>query len=48
MSAIQQTHRMQLLVRDSMVVTQHAILNEGTYESAGALFVGTPPVAAYP
>ncbi len=38
MAAIQRTHRMQRIVRDAMVVTQHAALSELNYESAGALF----------
>jgi alkylation response protein AidB-like acyl-CoA dehydrogenase len=48
MSAIQQTHRMQLIVRDAMVVTQHAALSEGTYESAGTVLAGLPPPAGFP
>ncbi|MBW9334476.1 MULTISPECIES: acyl-CoA dehydrogenase family protein [Herbaspirillum] len=38
MAAIQRTHRLQRIVRDAMVVTQHAALSELNYESAGALF----------
>jgi indole-3-acetate monooxygenase len=37
-SAIQKTHRLQQIVRDSMVVTQHASLNESTYEATGSFF----------
>jgi alkylation response protein AidB-like acyl-CoA dehydrogenase len=48
MSAIQHTHRMQLLVRDAMVVTQHASLTEGTYDSAGAVLAGLPPPVGFP
>ncbi|WP_433693953.1 acyl-CoA dehydrogenase family protein [Herbaspirillum seropedicae] len=38
MAAIQRSHRLQRIVRDAMVVTQHAALSELNYESAGALF----------
>jgi hypothetical protein len=31
-----------------MVVTQHAALNESTYDGAGALFAGVPPTTPYP
>jgi alkylation response protein AidB-like acyl-CoA dehydrogenase len=48
MSAIQNTHRMQLLVRDAMVVTQHASLSESTYDSAGAVLAGLPPPPGFP
>jgi alkylation response protein AidB-like acyl-CoA dehydrogenase len=48
MGAIQHTHRMQLIVRDAMVVTQHASLSEGTYESAGSVLAGLPPPAGFP
>ncbi|SDV46976.1 acyl-CoA dehydrogenase family protein [Chitinasiproducens palmae] len=47
-NAIYQESRFQKLVRDSMVVTQHAFLGEGTYDAAGALFVGMPPSSPYP
>jgi hypothetical protein len=39
---------MQRLVRDSIVVTQHAFLGEGNYDASGAIFVGIPPVTPYP
>lgn len=49
MSAIHKTHRMQHIVRDSMVVTQHAFLTEGTLENAGAMLAGVAPTGpAYP
>ncbi len=49
MSAIHKAHRMQHIVRDSMVVTQHAFLTEGTLENAGAMLAGvTPTGPAYP
>lgn len=38
MAAIQRTHRLQRIVRDAMVVTQHAALTELNYETAGAVF----------
>ncbi|MDR5759375.1 acyl-CoA dehydrogenase family protein [Caballeronia sp. LZ035] len=46
--AIYRTSRMQRLVRDSIVVTQHAFLGEGTFDASGAVFVGIPPVTPYP
>jgi alkylation response protein AidB-like acyl-CoA dehydrogenase len=46
--AIYRESRMQRLVRDSIVVTQHAFLGEGTYDASGAVFVGIPPVTPYP
>lgn len=49
MSAIHKTHRLQQIVRDSMVVTQHAFLTEGTLENAGAMLAGALPSGpAYP
>jgi alkylation response protein AidB-like acyl-CoA dehydrogenase len=47
-AAIYCESRLQRLVRDSIVVTQHAFLGEGTYDASGALFVGIPPVTPYP
>jgi alkylation response protein AidB-like acyl-CoA dehydrogenase len=47
-SSIYRDSRMQHLLRDSIVVTQHATLGDGTYDAAGALFVGVPPVTPYP
>ncbi|MGF6412974.1 acyl-CoA dehydrogenase family protein [Paraburkholderia sp. MM5482-R1] len=46
--AIYRESHMQRMVRDSIVVTQHAFLGEGTYDASGALFVGIPPVTPYP
>ncbi|TDG02843.1 flavin-dependent monooxygenase [Paraburkholderia guartelaensis] len=46
--AIYRESRLQRLVRDSIVVTQHAFLGEGTYDASGALFVGIQPVTPYP
>jgi alkylation response protein AidB-like acyl-CoA dehydrogenase len=47
-AAIRDSHPMQRLVRDSMVVTQHAFLNEAVYDNAGAMFTGVAPAAPYP
>jgi alkylation response protein AidB-like acyl-CoA dehydrogenase len=48
MAAIHKSHRLQRLLRDSLVVTQHASLSEGTYEAAGAIFTGVMPGMPYP
>ncbi len=48
MAAIHKSHRLQRIVRDAMVVTQHASLSEGTYEAAGAVFTGVMPGMPYP
>jgi indole-3-acetate monooxygenase len=45
--AIYRTHPLQRLLRDSMVVTQHAFLGEGNFDGAGAVFVGVPPIPGY-
>ncbi|MFM0672248.1 acyl-CoA dehydrogenase family protein [Paraburkholderia sediminicola] len=45
--AIYRSHPLQRLMRDSMVVTQHAFLGEGNYDGAGAVFVGVPPIPGY-
>jgi indole-3-acetate monooxygenase len=47
-AAIHKSHRLQQIVRDTMVVTQHASLSEGTYEAAGAIFAGVMPGMPYP
>ena len=47
-AAIRDAHPLQRMVRDSMVVTQHAFLNEAVYENAGALLTGVAPVPPYP
>lgn len=46
-TAIYRTHPLQRLLRDAMVVTQHAFLGEGNYDGAGAVFVGVPPIPGY-
>ena len=48
MTAIHKSHRLQRILRDCMVVTQHASLSEGTYEAAGAIFTGVMPGMPYP
>ncbi|MBB3258364.1 alkylation response protein AidB-like acyl-CoA dehydrogenase [Paraburkholderia bannensis] len=45
--AIYRTHPLQRLLRDAIVVTQHAFLAEGNYDGAGAVFVGVPPIPGY-
>ncbi|MCX4138787.1 MULTISPECIES: acyl-CoA dehydrogenase family protein [Paraburkholderia] len=45
--AIYRSHPLQRLVRDAMVVTQHAFLGEGNFDGAGAVFVGVPPIPGY-
>ncbi|SOE99004.1 Acyl-CoA dehydrogenase [Burkholderia sp. OK233] len=47
-AAIYRENRLQRLVRDSIVVTQHAFLGECTYDASGALFAGIAPVTPYP
>jgi alkylation response protein AidB-like acyl-CoA dehydrogenase len=46
-AAIYRTHPLQRLLRDSMVVTQHAFLAEGNFDGAGAVFVGVPPMPGF-
>jgi alkylation response protein AidB-like acyl-CoA dehydrogenase len=48
MGVIHKTHRLQQIMRDCMVVTQHAALSEATFEAAGALFAGVTPGMPYP
>ena len=47
MASIYSTHPLQRIVRDSMVVTQHAFLGSGNYDGAGAVIVGVPPFPGY-
>ncbi|SFV11437.1 acyl-CoA dehydrogenase family protein [Pseudoduganella namucuonensis] len=48
MATIYSKHPLQRIVRDSMVVTQHAFLSSGVYDGAGAVLVGVPPFPGYP
>lgn len=48
MSAIHKTHRLQQIVRDTMVVTQHASLSEANYEESGALLLTGTCKPGYP
>lgn len=48
MAAIQETHLLQRILRDCLVVTQHAALNDLTLENAGAVLSGLPAPAGYP
>jgi alkylation response protein AidB-like acyl-CoA dehydrogenase len=47
-AAIEKSNRLQQIVRDSMVVTQHALLADGTWEGAGAMLVGAKPAMNFP
>lgn len=47
-AAIQKTHRLQHIVRDTMVVTQHASLSEAIFDDAGAILAGAGGKAGYP
>lgn len=47
MASIYSTHPLQRIVRDSMVVTQHAFLSSGNYDGAGAVLTGVPPFPGY-
>jgi len=46
-AAIYDGHPLQRCLRDAMVVTQHAFLNESMYEGAGSVFLGVPPMRGY-
>lgn len=46
-TAIYDGHPMQRHLRDSMVVTQHAFLNESMYEGAGSVMMGIPPMKGF-
>lgn len=48
MAAIQNSHRMQRILRDCLVITQHAALNDTTFDNAGAVLAGMPAPAGYP
>jgi alkylation response protein AidB-like acyl-CoA dehydrogenase len=47
MASIYSSHPLQRIVRDSMVVTQHAFLSSGNYDGAGAVLVGVPPFPGF-
>jgi alkylation response protein AidB-like acyl-CoA dehydrogenase len=46
-AAIYRTHPLLRLMRDAMVVTQHAFLGEGNFDGAGAVFTGVTPFPGY-
>jgi len=46
-SAIYDGHPLQRYLRDAMVVTQHAFLNESMYDGAGSVLLGVPPMRGY-
>lgn len=46
-AAIYDGHPMQRYLRDAMVVTQHAFLNESMYDGAGSVFLGMEPMRGY-
>ena len=46
-AVIQKTHRLQHVVRDSMVVTQHAAVSLGIFEAAGAVLLDVDPGMPY-
>ena len=47
-ASIYRENRLQWIMRDAAVVTQHHFISEATYDSAGALFAGIPPGTPYP
>ena len=46
-AAIHNGHPLQRHLRDSLVVTQHAFLNESMYDGAGSVLLGVPPIRGY-
>ncbi|MEK4023705.1 acyl-CoA dehydrogenase family protein [Sporosarcina sp. FSL W7-1283] len=46
-SAIYNGHPLQRYLRDAMVVTQHAFLNESMFEGAGSVQLGVPPMKGF-
>lgn len=48
MPAVYMDHPMQAVVRDSMVVTQHAFLGIGNYDGAGSILTGVDAFPGYP
>ncbi|MHA3791747.1 acyl-CoA dehydrogenase family protein [Sphingomonas sp. YL-JM2C] len=47
-AAIHKSHRLQHIVRDTMVVTQHASLSEATFEDAGAILADREGKPGFP
>ena len=47
-AAIYDDHHLSRNLNDSAVVAQHAMLGEGTLQSAGRIFLGLPPIAGFP
>ena len=47
-ASIYSENRLQWIMRDAAVVTQHHFISEATYDSAGAVFAGIPPGTPYP
>lgn len=45
--AIYDGHPLQRHLRDAMVVTQHAFLNESMFDGAGSVMLGVPPIRGY-
>lgn len=45
--AIYEGHPLQRYLRDALVVTQHAFLNESMYDGAGSVFLGVSPIRGY-
>ncbi|MEJ9369013.1 acyl-CoA dehydrogenase family protein [Schinkia azotoformans] len=45
--AIYDGHPLERNLRDAMVVTQHAFINESMYDGAGSVFLGLPPFRGY-
>ncbi|PID01029.1 acyl-CoA dehydrogenase [Sporosarcina sp. P2] len=46
-SAIYDGHPLQRHLRDAMVVTQHAFLNESMYDGAGSVLLGVQPIKGF-
>ena len=46
-AAIYDGHPMQRHLRDAMVVTQHAFLNESMYEGAGSVMLDVEPIRGF-
>lgn len=46
--AIYNANRVSNIIRDLLVISQHAFLGESTWDGAGSLFAGRTPVVPYP